>query len=676
MNAITKNPINMLVMANRIDGITREMTNTLVRTGRSATLVARDLSCSISTAGHELFAAPEGCPVHVYGSGLLCEAMADLHPDFKQGDAFLHNDPYLGNTHAADHTVLVPVFFEGEHVFTTCAKAHQADTGNAIATTYSPEAVDVYAEGAMIFPCVRVQEHYTDVGDIIRMCQKRIRIPEIWYGDYLAMIAAARVGEARIQDFCRKFGLETVRAFVQDWLDYSERMAVAAIRELPAGRAEAWSTVDPFPGLPDGIPLHAKIAVDPQAARVTVDFRDNPDCTPTGLNQSRATSTTAAVSGILHNLNARPHAKAERVPNNAGAFRRFDVLLRENCVLGIPVHPYSCSMATTTVLERGICMVLVAFAQLADGIGLGESAWGLAPFDGVVSGFDRRRDEFYMFQIFSGTAGGPAGPQSDGWLTLLGPGAAGCLYIDSAEVIEQKYPHGPLRAPRPRRLRRRRPPTRRPRQHLRLRTTRRPHGRLLLPRRHVQPAPGRARRRPPRSAPAPSCEPPAAPPASFPTSSANSDSPPTSRSSASPPAAVATATPIPATPTPSSPTSSKASSPPPAPVRSTASPSPATPPNPKPSRSTPLRPPPSARAKRPGALKKPPRGRDGRARPAKGAIGEVASCSPATPPSPKPSKSTPGPPLPCERANRSGARACSTRCTHGGARSAKALRSS
>ena len=430
----------MLVMANRIDGITREMTNTLVRTGRSATLVARDLSCSISTAGHELFAAPEGCPVHVYGSGLLCEAMADLHPDFKQGDAFLHNDPYLGNTHAADHTVLVPVFFEGEHVFTTCAKAHQADTGNAIATTYSPEAVDVYAEGAMIFPCVRVQEHYTDVGDIIRMCQKRIRIPEIWYGDYLAMIAAARVGEARIQDFCRKFGLETVRAFVQDWLDYSERMAVSAIRELPAGRAEAWSTVDPFPGLPDGIPLHAKIAVDPQAARVTVDFRDNPDCTPTGLNQSRATSTTAAVSGILHNLNARPHAKAERVPNNAGAFRRFDVLLRENCVLGIPVHPYSCSMATTTVLERGICMVLVAFAQLADGIGLGESAWGLAPFDGVVSGFDRRRDEFYMFQIFSGTAGGPAGPQSDGWLTLLGPGAAGCLYIDSAEVIEQKYP--------------------------------------------------------------------------------------------------------------------------------------------------------------------------------------------------------------------------------------------
>ena len=433
-------PVQLLVMANRVDGIVREMTETLVRTGRSAQLAARDLSCSLSTAQHELFAAPDGCPVHVYGSGLLCEAMADLHPDFKEGDAFLHNDPYLGNTHAADHTVMVPVFFEGEHIFTTCAKAHLSDTGNAIATTYSPESIDVYAEGALIFPCVKIQEHYTDRNDIIRMCRKRIRVPEIWYGDYLAMLAAARVGERRIQQFCEKFGLDTVKTFVREWLDYSERMTIAAIRDLPAGRAEATSTVDPFPGVPDGIPLQTEVIVDPAAARVTVDFRDNPDCTPTGLNQSRATATTAGISGILHILNGHPEAKSEIAPNNGGSFRRFDILLRENCVLGIPVHPTSCSMATTTVFERAVSMIFSAFAKLADGVGFGEPCWGLAPLDGVVSGFDRRRGEPYIFQIFSGTAGGPAGPRNDGWLTLLGPGAAGCLYLDSAEVIEQKYP--------------------------------------------------------------------------------------------------------------------------------------------------------------------------------------------------------------------------------------------
>ena len=103
--------------------------------------------------------------------------MAELHPDFQEGDAFLHNDPYLGNSHPADHTILVPVFVEGAHIFTCCVKAHQSDIGNSIPTTYTPKAIDVYQEGALIFPCVKVQEDYTDVGDIIRMCLKRIRVP-------------------------------------------------------------------------------------------------------------------------------------------------------------------------------------------------------------------------------------------------------------------------------------------------------------------------------------------------------------------------------------------------------------------------------------------------------------------------------------------------------------------
>ena len=432
-------PVQLLVMANRVDGITRDMTNTIIWTTRSATLAARDLSTSICTAQHELFVAPEGLPVHVYGSGLLCEAMADLHPDFQEGDAFLHNDPYLGNTHAADHTVLVPVFFEGEHVFTTCVKAHQADIGDAIPTTYMPKARDVYEEGALIFPCVKIQEHYADVGDIIRMCQKRIRVPEVWYGDYLAMIAAARVGEQGLKELCAKFGLDTVKTFVREWLDYQERVIDAAIRKLPPGRLHAHTTFDPFPYLPDGVPLQASIDIDPAAGRVTVDLRDNPDTTPTGLNLSRATATNAGISAVLAVLNSLPTVDTE-VKNNAGSFRRIQVLLRENCVVGIPRHPTSCSMATTGIADRVQAMIHAAFGRHADGIGLAESGRGQGPYMAVVSGYDRRRDEPYMLSLFSGTAGGPGTPNTDGWLTFLMAAGAGLLYIDQSEVIEQKYP--------------------------------------------------------------------------------------------------------------------------------------------------------------------------------------------------------------------------------------------
>ncbi len=118
----------------------------------------------------------------------------------------------LGNTHTADHTILVPVFIDGEHLFTASAKAHQADCGNAEPSTYVTYVEDVYAEGGLVFPCVKVQEHYQDIEDIIRMCRRRIRVPEVWYGDYLAAVGAARIGERRLQDVIARYGVARIRA--------------------------------------------------------------------------------------------------------------------------------------------------------------------------------------------------------------------------------------------------------------------------------------------------------------------------------------------------------------------------------------------------------------------------------------------------------------------------------
>ena len=92
------------VLANRLDSIVREMTNTLFRTGRSAILnTAKDFSCSIVTADNQLLSSADGLPIHVLGGGRQTESMQEFHPDLAAGDAYLHNDPYLGNTHTADH---------------------------------------------------------------------------------------------------------------------------------------------------------------------------------------------------------------------------------------------------------------------------------------------------------------------------------------------------------------------------------------------------------------------------------------------------------------------------------------------------------------------------------------------------------------------------------------------
>jgi N-methylhydantoinase B len=433
--------VTLGVMANRLDGITREMTNTMVRAARSTTMAARDFSCSVTGPGHELLSCPEGVPVHVFGSSMLAEAMVRIHPDLREGDAFLSNDPYDGNSHAADHTILVPVFFDGEHVFTALSKAHQVDCGNALPTTYMPTALDVYNEGALIFPCVRVQTGYRDNEDILRMCERRIRAFEIWHGDFLAALGAARLAERRLKEFCGGFGLDEVRAFVAQWLDYSEQMAAQAIAELPGGTVTAATCLDPFPRMPGGIPLQATIAVDPAAGKVVVDLRDNPDCTPTGLNLTESTSRNAATSGVLTALNSRRSSEQRHVPNNSGAFRRIEVLVRENCVVGIPRHPASASVATNTVADRVMGMIMAGMAGTGDGAGLAEPCYGSPPMQGVTSGRDARRDGAeYIFQAFSGSAGGPAAPDVDGWLTYLLAAAGGIVYVDSTEVVEQKYP--------------------------------------------------------------------------------------------------------------------------------------------------------------------------------------------------------------------------------------------
>ncbi|MDR6989174.1 N-methylhydantoinase B [Paenarthrobacter nitroguajacolicus] len=428
-------PVKLSVLANAFDGIVREMTSGLLRSARSSVInTARDFSCAVLTADNQLLAAAEGVPVHVFGAGPLGEDMVELHKDIREGDAFLHNDPYMGNSHAADHVILVPIFIQGRHLFTAVTKAHQADCGNSLPTTFFATARDVYEEGALIFPCVRIQRDYSDIEDIIRMCRSRIRVPDQWYGDYLASVGASRIAERRIHELAEKFGVDDLVDFVDAWFDYSERLTASAIEKLPEYVLHGTSSHDPFPGTgPDGVHLQATLEVKPKQGKVVIDLRDNPDNLPNGLNLTKATATGAALAGILSGI-------PENLPSNAGTFRRVEVLLRDGCAVGVPKHPYSCSSGTTNLADRVVNIVQAAFSQIDDGYGTAEGAAGQAPAKSVISGTDERNGNPYVNQILVGGVGGPATPYVDGWPTYQRPVCGALLYHDSVEVDEQRYP--------------------------------------------------------------------------------------------------------------------------------------------------------------------------------------------------------------------------------------------
>ncbi len=429
-------PIVMSVLSNRLEAIIREMSNTVMKASRSAVIKnARDMSCGILTYDHRLICVEEAMPIHVSALDLTTKPITELFDDVSEGDAYFNNCPYFGVTHHADMTLCVPVFVEGEPLFWTLSRSHHADVGAPEPTTYLPYAATIYQEG-MHFPCVRIQEDYKDKQDIIRMGLYKIRVSKIWYGDYRAQVGACRIGERRLKDLVAQYGIDTIKAFVEEWMDYGKRRAIAAIKELPSGTWCYQTRHDPVPGVAEaGVPINAIVTVDADEGMITVDLRDNPDCVPGGINLSEACATGSCVIGAFYNLDST-------IPHNAGSASRIKVLLRDGCVVGRPKYPAGTSVATTNVNDRLINAIQCCFAQMGQPYGLAEGGGDFSAGMAVFSGIDSRHDPPvpYINQLCAGLSGGPGLHGHDGWVTYEAPDGGGVMVIDSVEIDESMYP--------------------------------------------------------------------------------------------------------------------------------------------------------------------------------------------------------------------------------------------
>ena len=428
-------PITLAVLSARIEAIIREMINTVTKASRSAVIKnARDVSCGVLSADHRQLCVEEGIPIHISALDLTTRAITDLFDDVREGDAYLNNSSYTGGTHHADLTVVVPIFFEGELMFWALARSHHADMGAPLPTTYLPKAATIYEEG-LNFPCVRVQEDFADKKDWIRYAMHNIRASNIWYGDYRAQVGACRVGERRLQALVRKYGVGTIREFIDEWMAYSARRMEQEIRRLPAGNWSYETRHDPIPGVAEeGVPVRVTVTTDPEAGFITVDARDNIDNIPGGFNLSEACATGSCRIGVYFNLDPT-------LPHNAGADSRIKVLLRDGCVVGRPKYPAGTSIATTNVNERLVNAVQACFAQMGAPHGLAEGAVQQQAGEAVISGLDPENDnQPYVNQLFVAYGGGPAKHGTDGWLTYLGPVNGGVIVLDSVEIDEGMYP--------------------------------------------------------------------------------------------------------------------------------------------------------------------------------------------------------------------------------------------
>ena len=431
----TVEPYLMSVLSSRLYSIGLEMTNTLMRTARSQLMsVCHDLSTAICDRNGKVIALAESIPVHCANMGLTVEPCFKHPEGIKPGDLFLNNSPYNGNTHHADYTYIAPVFHDGELMFIAVTKGHQADIGNTIPSTYAPCARDMFEEGAIDWPCIKIQKDYEDVSDIIRIAMMRNRVPEMWYGDYLACVGSSRVGEKRLTALCEEYGNDIIKDFCEAYQEYGATRMKEELKLLPKGHYTYDIKADAIEGVVPEINIHIICDTKPEEGAIEFDMTENPDSMPCGLNMCEATTLASVVTGVLNRM-------PSDIPCNDGAMSRIRVKMREGCVIGKAKAPYSSSMATTNLADRVISGVQALMNQITDDKGMAEGGATQCPAVAVVSGTDwRKNDEPYVNQIFCGMTGGPAVNGYDGWVTYQYPVTGGAMNWNSTEVLEQQYP--------------------------------------------------------------------------------------------------------------------------------------------------------------------------------------------------------------------------------------------
>ena len=190
------------------------------------------------------------------------------------------------------------------------------------------------------------------------------------------------------------------------------------------------SEIDEYP---EGIPIRATLAVDPDEARIVIDLTDNIDNLPLGINMTESTVLAACMTAVFNILGAE-------IPRSSGAFSRVEIRMREGSAIGRPRFPAATSAATTNLCHALTPHIQAMFAELDGKLGTAYGTIGMPGSCPVVSGYDSRRGKPFVNQVIMGYWGGPALFGHDGWLTYGSGASQGMLWQSSVEVVEQQQP--------------------------------------------------------------------------------------------------------------------------------------------------------------------------------------------------------------------------------------------
>lgn len=351
-----QDPILLEVFRNAFEAIADQMALILMRTAYSPIVRdAMDYSTALCDATGRNLAQGLTTPMHL---GSFYDAMRHLIGHYQNriapGDVFIGNDPYLASgQHLPDIYVIRPVFHQHTLCGWACTIAHHVDVGGLVPGSNSLAAVEIHQEGLRL-PFLKLFDRGAKNDTLMGVIRANVRVPDQVLGDIHAQISACLAGDREFSALLKRYGADQILAYGEALQDYSERMARAAISQIPDGTYRFVDHLDGLGADPQPIELHVAVVVS--GDELTVDWAGTSPQVKGGIN----TPLSFCKSNVYAALRSIMPAD---VPNCHGYTRPIHVIAPEGSLVNAR-YPAPCGARGIT----GYRMVDCIFGALAQAV--------------------------------------------------------------------------------------------------------------------------------------------------------------------------------------------------------------------------------------------------------------------------------------------------------------------
>jgi len=257
------------VVRSALVAITSEMKTNLMRTAYHTIIYeAEDFTVGLFDADGHTISIGLGLPMFIRGLSDSIKAKVAFwgKENIEPGDILLTNDSYVMGSHLNHMIFTLPIFHDCELVAFASSMAHWQDIGGQLGGITR----DIYSEGLQL-PFVKIFKAGVQDAELTEVIRMNVRVPERAMGDFRAQIAAIRTGERRLSYLLKRYGNQAFKESVRLVFEQSEKLARAAVRQIPDGIYEAESFMDDD-GVNIGKHIPIKVRVEVRDDEMTIDL--------------------------------------------------------------------------------------------------------------------------------------------------------------------------------------------------------------------------------------------------------------------------------------------------------------------------------------------------------------------------------------------------------------------